>query len=262
MNMRTWWIGILALALLLVFSAPGLSQQAANQQQGTESFQGKVIKLWTDQNRFSLRDAKGAEWTFELGRDAAVRLNDKDSKLADLKEGDEVTVTYRKMVQDINAGKGAQSTEVARGHIQRVTADQNQFILKDKNNKEWTIHLTRDAKIRLNDREGKLADLKEGDEVAIFYEKQGDMLMACDVLSNRGAGQAADLTRGEIKSVSADQHQLVLKDRDGKERTFQVSRDAKVRVDNQDRKLSDLKEGETAAVTYLFMVTDLRSRRQ
>jgi hypothetical protein len=165
------------------------------------------------------------------------------------------------MVQDISAGQPAQAAEVARGHIVRVTADQNQFILKDKNNKEWTFHLTRDAKICLNDREVKLADLKAGDEVAIFYEKVGDMLTARDVLSNRGMGQATDLTRGEIKSVSTDQFQLILKDRDGKERTFQVNRDAKVRVDNQDSKLADLKAGAPATVTYVYMVTDLRSQR-
>ncbi len=257
-------LGMLALALLLGFSTPLLAQERAQdqQQQATGTSTGRIVKIWSEQNRFTLKEIGGAEYTFQVGQDATIRLNDQDSKLADLKEGDQVTITYRMMARDINAGQPAQTAAGARGQIQRVMADQNQFILKDMSNREWTFQLVREAKVRLNERDSRLADLKEGDQVCILYEKSGDLLMARELHSSRGVAQAAEFTRGEIKSVSADQQQLILKDPTGKERTFQVSRDAKVRVNNEDRKLADLKEGEPAAVTFLYMVSDLRSRRE
>src|SRR5262249_37627162 len=157
------------------------------------------------------------------------------------------TITYKMMARDIHAGQPARTAEVAQGRIQQVSADQKQFTLRDQNNKDWTFHFGRDAKVRLNDKDSRAADLKAGDEVTILYEKQGDMLTAWDILGSRGVGQAAEVARGEIKSVSPDKQQLILKDRSGKERAFQVSRDAKVRVNNQDRNLADLKAGESAA---------------
>lgn len=257
-------LGMLTVALVLVFSMPLLAQETAadEQQQATGTSTGQIVKIWTDQNRFTLKDKNGTEWTFQLGKDATIRLNDQDSKLADLKPEDQVTITYRMMVRDINAGQVAQATAIARGQIQSVLADQNQFLLKDTQGKEWTFELVQNAKIRLDDQDSKLADLKQGDQVCIVYEKSGDRLMAQDIHSGRAVAQAADVTRGEIKSVSTDRQHLVLKDAAGKERTFQVSQDAKVRVNNEDSKLVDLKAGEPAAVTFLYMVSDLRSRRE
>jgi hypothetical protein len=66
-----------------------------------------------------------------------------------------------------------------------VTADKNEFVLTDSNNKDWTFHMDKDAKIRLADKDIKLADLKEGDEVEVKYEKKGDQMVAKEITAKR-----------------------------------------------------------------------------
>src|SRR5262249_39516811 len=144
-----WLLGILALALVVGLSTPVLAEEKS---QTTETAKGKIQKISADQNQLVLRDARGNDWGFHIGRGAKVRLNDKDVTLAELKEGDEVTVNYRLMAQDINADLGKQATDIATGRIQKVMADQNQFILRDRNNRDWTFQLNPDAKVRLNDK--------------------------------------------------------------------------------------------------------------
>jgi hypothetical protein len=69
----------------------------------------------------------------------------------------------------------------AKGKIKTVTPDQHQFVLTDANQKDWTIHVTKDSKIFVNDKESKLSDLQAGEEVTITYQKEGDKLIATEV---------------------------------------------------------------------------------
>jgi hypothetical protein len=72
-------------------------------------------------------------------------------------------------------------TDTTKGTIQKVDADKREFVMRDKNNKDWTFHLDENGKVRLADKDGKLADLKVGDEVEIKYMKKGDKLIAEEV---------------------------------------------------------------------------------
>ena len=73
----------------------------------------------------------------------------------------------------------------AAGKIKSVEADKNQFTMVDVNNKNWTITMGTNAKIFLNDKEAKLADLQADDEVSIKYERDGEKLVASEVRSKR-----------------------------------------------------------------------------
>jgi len=73
----------------------------------------------------------------------------------------------------------------AKGKIKSVTADKNQFVMSDDTGKSWTINVATDAKVRLNDKESKLADLQSDDEVQITYEKDGDKMVASSVRATR-----------------------------------------------------------------------------
>ena len=73
----------------------------------------------------------------------------------------------------------------AKGTIKTVTADKSEFVLTDANAKDWTIHLNKDGKVFINDKEGKLSDLQASDEVTVIYEKTGDKLMASEVRCKR-----------------------------------------------------------------------------
>ena len=73
----------------------------------------------------------------------------------------------------------------AKGTIKTVTADKNEFVMTDANAKDWTIHLKKDAKVLVNDKESKLSDLQAADEVTVTYEKDGDRLIATEIRCKR-----------------------------------------------------------------------------
>jgi hypothetical protein len=59
----------------------------------------------------------------------------------------------------------------AAGKIKSVDATKNTIVVTDTNQKDWTFTLTKDAKIFVNDKEGKIADLQKDHEVTVKYEK-------------------------------------------------------------------------------------------
>jgi len=73
----------------------------------------------------------------------------------------------------------------AKGKIKTVTADKSQFVMTDDTGKNWTITAATDAKVRLNDKESKLADLQADDEVQVTYEKDGDKMVASSIRATR-----------------------------------------------------------------------------
>jgi hypothetical protein len=83
------------------------------------------------------------------------------------------------------AGAALAAEETAKGKIKKVTADKKEFVITDNNGKDWTFTTDKDAKIRLADKESKLDDLKEGDEVEVKYEKKGDQMVAKEVTAKR-----------------------------------------------------------------------------
>jgi hypothetical protein len=57
---------------------------------------GKVKTVVADKGQFVMTDDTGKNWTISTAPDCKFRLNDKESKLADLQADDEVQVTYEK----------------------------------------------------------------------------------------------------------------------------------------------------------------------
>src|SRR5712664_1357211 len=72
-----------------------------------------------------------------------------------------------------------------KGKIKSVAAEKNQFVFTDQDNKEWTFELDKNGKVRLANKALKLEDLKAGDEVTITYEKQGDKLIAKEIVCEK-----------------------------------------------------------------------------
>jgi uncharacterized surface anchored protein len=73
----------------------------------------------------------------------------------------------------------------AKGKIKSVEAAKNQFVLTDGNGKDWTLTLAKDAKVVINDKEAKLADIKNGEEAEVTFDKKGDDLMASAIRVTR-----------------------------------------------------------------------------
>ena len=90
-----WFLIVLAMTLLLAVAAPVLADEV----------KGKIKSITADKREFTVTDNDGKNHEFVLNedgkvklgdKDGKVKLGDKDGKLSDLKEGDEVTITYEK----------------------------------------------------------------------------------------------------------------------------------------------------------------------
>jgi biopolymer transport protein ExbD len=73
----------------------------------------------------------------------------------------------------------------AAGKIKSVNADKLEFTILDANQKNWTFHLAKDAKVFINDKEGKLSDLQADNAVTITYQDENGKLMASQVRCTR-----------------------------------------------------------------------------
>jgi Cu/Ag efflux protein CusF len=85
-RLPNWLVMVLALALLVSLTTPALAAEAM----------GKIKSVTADKHGLVVTDNDGKNWNFQMNEDAEIRLADKDIKLADLKVGDEVTVTYER----------------------------------------------------------------------------------------------------------------------------------------------------------------------
>lgn len=83
-----WFIATLALAVLLGMVLPALAADI--------TVKGKIKNVAADKQEFSLTDQDGKELKFQVDNNAKVHLNNKESKLLDLKAGDQVEVKYEK----------------------------------------------------------------------------------------------------------------------------------------------------------------------
>jgi hypothetical protein len=73
----------------------------------------------------------------------------------------------------------------AKGRIKTLDPDNHKFVMTDANNKDWEIHALKDCKVFLDDKEGKLGDLKVDDQLTITYTKDGDKLNASEIRAKR-----------------------------------------------------------------------------
>jgi len=263
-GMTKWLLAVLALGLVLGLATPLLADEERGDrgQQATGTVQGQVQQVDADQNQIVLKDQQGRERTFHVRRDAQVRLNGKDSRITDLRQGDQVTISYVRVAQDVRSPQRGQEGHAIRGQVQRIAADQNQLVVQDQEGKEWTFQVGRDAQVRVGDREQRLADLKQGDRVIVLYNREGDTLTAHAIRSRQRGQAAAEVARGQIQRVAADQNQLILKDQRGGQRAFQVSQDAQVHVAGKEGRLADLKQGDDVSVVYELRAREIRSERR
>jgi Cu/Ag efflux protein CusF len=139
---------------------------------------------------------------------------------------------------------------VARGKIKSIEANKKEFVLTDPNGKDWTFDLGDHFTISRGEKEGKFADLKADDDVSVAYDKGITKFTASYILVHEGANKNAELGRGSVKTFDADKKQLVLTDPNGKDWTFHVANDAKVRLNDKDSKVSDLKLGDKVTVVF------------
>jgi Cu/Ag efflux protein CusF len=150
------------------------------------------------------------------------------------------------------------ASEPTRGTVKSVDADQHQIVVTDKNNKDWTyrvldkpaIFMPSEGAAKTEESKAKLSDLKAGEDVSLLWEKKDDRLQASAILVHRGDFKDAELAAGTIKNIGADNNQFTATDSNGKEWTFQMADNARLRLNNKSSKLGDFKNNEHVAIVY------------
>lgn len=133
----------------------------------------------------------------------------------------------------------AKDEETATGTVKSIDAKQNQFVLTVKE-QDQTFRISDSAKIRIGDKDAKFADLKTGDKVTVTYRMEAEAIRTAKGMHSRG----------QIKSLALDKSMLILKDAQGKEHTFMLNKDSKVRRALKDAKLNDLKLGDVVIIAW------------
>jgi hypothetical protein len=142
--------------------------------------QGTVRQVSADQHQITVADTDGKNVICQVNEDAAIFSPDEaNAKLADLKPGEHVALLILKKGGQAQAGAilrrqgDFKDAELTGGTITKVGADNKQFTVTDATGRPMTYQMSDNAKVTLNNKEGKLADLKPNDRVAIVRVREG-----------------------------------------------------------------------------------------
>jgi len=283
-------LGLVAIALVALLASPLLATNVV----------GTVKTVNADQKQFVLTDQNGRDWTIQLGQNAQIQNGtNNQAKLKDLRPGQTVTVNYelqntQLVASEIRAAQAQQAQERqpaaqqnqqaedqpqaakaeqqrdrqtqhnARGKIENLNADQHQFTLKDQNGREMTFQCDRNARLQLDGKEAKLADLQQGQEVTVTYRNVLTAIRAGEKndQADNQQPQKGQMVRGQIERVEAAQQQIRLKDQNGKEHTFQIAKNTQVQVNGKDATVADLQQGQQVTATRQMVASEIRTGGQ
>ena len=127
-----------------------------------------------------------------------------------------------------------------------VSASGDQLVMKGKGGKEHSHALAADAKVTLDGKASKTADLKAGMKIRVTT-KHDDKKMATHVEALDKHEMFANTHDG--KFVSLADHKLVMTDSKGKEHSHTLAADATLDCDGHACKAADLKAGMKIRVT-------------
>jgi len=142
-------------------------QRQRPQAKGGVTVTGKLEAVDAEKNSVTLATFKRGEGktekTYSVAKDARIVRDGNEAKLADLKQGSQATLKLsedQKTVVGINAG-----TQPTSAPLKAVDASKNTITVTVGNRvakEDKTYQVLKDAKIMIDGKEGKLADLKVG----------------------------------------------------------------------------------------------------
>jgi Cu/Ag efflux protein CusF len=142
---------------------------------------GTVKSINADKKEFMLTDAAtGKDETIKFGDPLVINRGGKDTA-SDLKVGDLVDVCHEKgfvtwPAHYILVKEGAtKNSSLVRGSVKGYDADKKELTFTDEHGKDWNFPMS-DAKVTLNNKEGKIKDVKIGDNGLAIVEKTGDKM--------------------------------------------------------------------------------------
>jgi formylmethanofuran dehydrogenase subunit C len=119
---------------------------------------------------------------YVLGKDATVWLDGARCKLGDLAANDKAAVDFSKQGERLvaSAVRGLRKAKETRGTVSDVFNDKREITIKGTV-KNSTYELQKGGTVYVDGHQGKLTDIRPGDQVLITYQDRGDHQMAADV---------------------------------------------------------------------------------
>jgi tRNA G26 N,N-dimethylase Trm1 len=148
-------VGMLMLALVFGLATPAFA----------DSVNGTVRSTNPDRNEVTLKGIV-KDTTYIMDKTAWVVLD--GTRV--LKEGDKAHIDYNK-INDTLVATGVRALRNAsetNGTVKFVISDKNELVLKGTV-KDSVYHLEKNTNVYIGAKQGKLADVREGDEVAVTY---------------------------------------------------------------------------------------------
>jgi Cu/Ag efflux protein CusF len=142
------------------------------------------------------------------------------------------------------AGSAVASDAIAAGKIKGVNAEKKEFVLTDRDGKDWTIKLGDTVVINRGGKESQ-SDLNAGDPVNVCYDKGLFTWTAHYILVQEGDTKDCELVHGTVKNYDADKKQVTFTDHRDKDWTYRMG-GAKVRLNKEDSRIEDIKIGDRA----------------
>ena len=172
-----------------------------------------------------------------------------DKKVQDLRASLKILDDGTK--RNVAGGKQPDDKKSEAGTVKAVDATANTITLEGRKSKtgsdpDQTIAVAQDAKISVDGRAAKLADVKAGAVVLLTLTE--DKKSATAVVANGGT------IVGTVKAVDATANTITLEGKKSKtgsepDQTIAVAQDARVSVDGEAKKLTDVKTGVTATLS-------------
>ena len=116
------------------------------------------------------------------------------------------------------------------------------LVVTDQRSKERTFALTPATKVHLPDKLGKVADLKAGYRVRVRFELVKGVATALEITV-----QGLPL---RIFNVETKTKTLIFNDKQGKKIQLPIGSETTIRIDGQEKKLTDLRPGDTCKVMF------------
>ena len=140
------------------------------------------------------------------------------------------------------AGPTVAAEAVAAGKVKGVNAEKKEFVLTDREGKDWTIKLGDTVVINRGGKESQ-SDLNAGDPVNVCYEKGLFTWTANYILVQEGDTKDCTLVTAPSRITMSEQ--VTFTDHQDKDWTFPMG-NAKVRLNRADSKIENIKIGDRA----------------
>jgi len=243
--MRVCMFSLATLGLAIIAGANALA--AADEKSNTH--EGKVVSITSDE--LVMTDNEGQTHAHKVTADAKLTLDGKACKAADLAPGTKIRVTTderdtsdRPQIEalDENAEFTSNSHE---GKVVSITDDE--LVMTSKDGQEHSHDLTSKAKVTLDGKVCKAAELKPDTRIRVTIH-EGDKN---GVTRIEGLDKSAAFTSSshEGKVISTTRNELVMMNKDGQRHSQKLTADAKLTLDGKVCKAADLKPGMRIRVT-------------